>query len=199
MKVADWLFVLVIVCAAISTLVQISRYVARRGKFGKILWAAPPEGRWLSVLLMVVCASAAVASAFTGSGRDLTRWLAFSLTFIVWFVITGVAQFLPGGKCTVMDGGITFGLLILNWGELTGWSFGPGKSWDEKAGMVSMQLSAAGPDRRILYIWTRSRWQFFYNLTPSRPIKSSFPYSPELESLLTRYAPSVNRSAPVKM
>ncbi len=187
-----------VLSGAISLLVVLTgafflRYWMIRDKIGPALWSFPGEHRARG---FIFCAMAVgqMVSWYGRSGRPLEQRLLPMLLAAAWFC-GGVLASFPPSLLRVGQGGISTGLLVLEWAEITAWAWGPSDGWDDLQGLTAMNIAS---ERQSLYLWTSSNWRFFYNPRPSRPVKTQVKYSKELDALLVQFAPASRRLAEVR-
>ncbi len=179
----DWLFGAVNSVLIVLTATCLLQYAFRHAKLGRVLWSSSPGNRWLSLIFLLNAAFPIkdLVNHRGGAPRSI-----LALSAVLW-CLAGVMNAFPPSLVRVGAGGLSAGMLVLPWTEISGWAWGPAKNT-----FISLVLSHSGPEN--LYIWTRSPWRLLHQPIPSKPIRSRVRRSPEIDALLNTYAPERDRS-----
>lgn len=132
--------------------------------------------RWIAIAIMLMGSLDVADGVYS---RDYRRLMTGSL-----FVSMGFSLIFPLGRLRVCEKGIETGLLVLAWKQISGWEWGPSSESRKRPASLDIE----GPGERQLYLWTPSRWRFFYDLRPARPIKTKVPFDERLNSLLEEHS-----------
>ena len=178
MTMSNFLF-----CAVLALLIGYVVFVMRRKRMGHVLLnvGSRYSTTVVGVCWIILAIIRTVMLFFKRGGIGSASVLDWTLAILYWPL--AIAFLTRHFSTTVFERGISVGVLLLDWGQISGWYLGAPSD-----GAVSLALEGSGP--RNLYLRVHTPLLFFWG---SKPINTRVECTSELEVLLNQHLPGMQK------